>query len=102
MRKRAIQIILRLTESEKSHLDRQAKIAGMKVNPFIRKLILGMEIKPRPPEEYAKILQELNAIKNDIKQIAFIANSTEHIDNDKINEAVSFAKEALRSVRQFR
>ena len=42
----------------------QARQAGMGIDPFIRNLIEGIEPRPRPPETYAALLQELSAIGN--------------------------------------
>ena len=41
MRERDKAIIVQLNEEEKEHLQKQAAIAGLKKEPFIRKLIMG-------------------------------------------------------------
>ncbi len=53
--------------------------ADIKVDPFIRSLIMGISIRPRPPDEYGALLRELSAIGNNINQIARIANSDKRI-----------------------
>lgn len=67
-------VLVRLTEKEHSHLKKQAGNAGLKMEPFIRMLIEGCEIKPYPPESYRDLLRELSAIGNNINQIAHAAN----------------------------
>ena len=46
-----VKISVRLTEKEHNFLKRQAEICGLKMEPYIRKLIMGKEILPRPPDE---------------------------------------------------
>lgn len=74
MRKRANAILVRLSDTEITYLEQQAQNAGLKKEPYIRKLIMGTEIRPRPPDTYAKLLRELSAIGNNINQLAYKAN----------------------------
>lgn len=74
MRKRNRRFNLWLNDTEFHHLEQQARNAGLKKEPYIRKLIMGTEIRPRPPDEYAKLLRELSAIGNNINQLAYKAN----------------------------
>ena len=69
-----IKLTVRLDEKQYSHLKEQANISGFKMEPFIRSLIMGTEIKPRPPDEIAKLYRELSAIGNNINQLAYKAN----------------------------
>lgn len=92
-------VLIRLTENEKNHLIKQAKITGLKCEPFIRNLIMNCNLKPRPPDEYAKLLRELSAIGNNINQIAFIANSTREISDTKIEEAAQLVGKAWRCIK---
>ena len=61
LRKRAIKISVRLNEQEHEHLKKQAAISGYPMEPFIRALIMGVNLRPRPPDEYAEIRRQLNA-----------------------------------------
>lgn len=101
MRNRNRRFSLWLNETEFNHLEEQAEISGLKKEPFIRKLIMSTEIRPRPPDEYRKILFELSAIGNNINQIAHIANAEEHISTEKINEAVRLVDRAVSLVRRW-
>ena len=100
MRDRTKGVVIRLTSEEKAHLKEQAALAGLKMEPFIRKLIMQEEIRPRPPDEYRKILFELSSIGNNVNQIAHIANSRRDISIEKINEAVELVYEAITFVRE--
>lgn len=74
MRKRNRRFSLWLNNEEFDRLEKDAQIAGLKKEPYIRKLIMGTEIRPRPPDEFAKILRELSAIGNNVNQLAYKAN----------------------------
>ena len=64
-----------LNDAELDHLRRQAVAAGLGMDPFLRSLILGVELRPRPPDTYAALLRELSAIGNNINQLARKANA---------------------------
>lgn len=95
-----VKISLRLTEKEHTFLKKQAELCGLKMEPYIRKLIMNKEILPRPPDEYYKILREINAIGNNINQIAYIANSQKHISAENINLAVKMVGDVMDIVRK--
>jgi len=79
VRTRTKHISIWLNGKELAHLKHQANLTGLKVDPFIRSLIMGIHIQPRPPDEYGALLRELSAIGNNINQIARIANSDKRI-----------------------
>ncbi len=92
-------LTLRLTEPEYTHLRRQAQTAGLKMEPMLRQLILGVQLKPRPPDTYAALLRELSAIGNNVNQIAHWANAEQHISRAEMQEAVRLVKQAWRLVK---
>ena len=51
MRKREKAILCWLNEKEYEHLKKQAGTSGLTVSALIRKLIMGQEIRQRPPAE---------------------------------------------------
>ena len=75
MDERDCAVLVRLTKKEKQALQKKAKASSMKMEPFIRKLIMGVEIKARPPNEYVQLIRKVNAIGNNINQIAMKINS---------------------------
>ena len=99
---RTTAVLVRLSEKEKEHLKSQATACALKMEPYIRKLIMGNVIRPRPPNEYVKLLREINAIGNNINQIAHIANAEQHISESKINEVLHLQNEIMRMVRSVR
>ena len=42
-------ITLRLNASEYNHLREQAEATGLKMEPLVRQLIMGVNLRPRPP-----------------------------------------------------
>ncbi len=81
VRKRNIQIIVRLNQEEHQHLVKQVKKTGLSQEAFIRTLINGYIPKALPPPDYYSMIKELHAIGNNLNQIATRANATGH--NDK-------------------
>ena len=102
MRNRQNGVLIYLSDTEKQHLVKQAALAGVNVGAFIRKLIMGKEIRPRPPDEYVRLLREINAIGNNINQIAHIANAQQYISEDKIETVLQMQNDIMRLVRSVR
>ena len=75
-----------LNDAELDHLRRQAVAAGLGMDPFLRSLILGVELRPRPPDTYAALLRELSAIGNNINQLAVQAHSLGFVDAPKLQK----------------
>ena len=99
MRTRSRHVSVWMNEEEYRHLKSQARLAGMGVDPFIRNLVAGVQLRPRPPDEYAALLRELSAIGNNINQIAHWANAQKSIHEPEIVEAAVLANRAWRLVK---
>lgn len=99
MRKNVKSILLRLTAEEYAHLKATAETAGLKVEPTIRKLILGIQLRPRPPGEYTDLLRELSAIGNNINQIAYWANANRGVSQQQIQDAAALVQRAFLLVK---
>ena len=100
MRKRPIQQIVRLNEKEHQHLIISAELAGLSKESFIRKLIMGENLRPRPPDAYAALLRELSAIGNNINQLAHQANARGEATRAEIHAASELVQQAWRIVRE--
>ena len=77
------QITIRLTADEYAHVKQLSKSSGLKMEPAIRALVMGVNLYPRPPDEYAEIRRQLAAIGNNIsgEDIAAITAAQETIWN---------------------
>ena len=100
MRKRNRHVSVWMNEQEYRHLKKQAELAGLGIDPFIRSLAAGVQIRPRPPDTYAALLRELSAIGNNINQIAFWANARKGITEAEINDAAALVRKAWRLVKE--
>ena len=71
-------ITLRLDAAHYARLTETARTAGLKIEPMLRQLIMGVNLRPRPPDTYAALLRELNAIGNNVNRalVREIANPT--------------------------
>ncbi len=100
MRTRNKHVSVWLTDQEHQHLKEQAELSGLGIDPFIRRLILGMDLRPRPPDVYAALLRELSAIGNNINQLAHQANARGRAAPEEISEAARLVRQAWRMVKE--
>ncbi len=99
MRTRNRHVSVWLTDREQQHLKEQAAISGLGVDPFIRQLITGVNLRPRPPDTYAALLRELSAIGNNINQLAHQANARGEATREEIAEAARLVRQVARLVK---
>lgn len=99
MRKRNRHVSVWMNETEYKHLKKQAELAGLGIDPFIRTLIAGVEIRPYPPDTYSALLRELSAIGKNVNQIAYWANTTKGIGKAEISETAALVHQAWRLVK---
>lgn len=98
MRTRRNSVGLWLSDAELTHLKQQCQITGLNTNTYLRKLIMGEHLCPRPPDAYAALLRELSAIGNNINQIAHWTNGKGYATQAEIHEVVSLVKQAYRLI----
>ena len=55
MRTRRNSVGLWLNDMELTHLKKQCHITGLNINTYLRKLIMGEHLCPRPPDAYGGI-----------------------------------------------
>lgn len=99
MRENVKKLTLRLTAEEYAHLKEQTQNTGMKMEPLIRRLIMNLDIRPRPHDQYAALLRELSAIGNNVNQIAYWANARRDISPGDVKEALAYVRQAWRLVK---
>ena len=100
MRTRKHFIGLWLSDQEYRHLMKQCSISGLTTSSLLRHTILGVELRPRPPDTYAALLRELSAIGNNANQIAYWANAQKSISEADIRQAASLVREAWQLVKE--
>lgn len=99
MRKRSIQIIVRMNEEEQQHLAQQVKKTGLSQEAFIRALINGYVPKELPPPDYYSMTKELHAIGNNLNQLAAKANATGHIDRTVFQYEANRLRKAVLDIQ---
>lgn len=99
MRKRGKAVLVRLNEQEYAHLKQLSETTGLKMEPLVRQLILGRELKPRPPENLAALLRQMSAMGNNINQIAKAANSSKFIRSKDIEAIQKMQSELWKVVK---
>lgn len=100
MRNRPISILFRVNEMEHQHLKEQVRLSGLPMEQYLRRLIAGQTIKPRPPEEVTSILRQLSAIGNNINQIAKVANTYKRVSEEDIRSIQEMQQLLWQKVKQ--
>lgn len=100
MRKRGKAVLVRLNEQEYAHLKRLSETSGLKMEPLIRQLILGRELKPHPPENLAALLRQMSAMGNNINQIAKVANSARFVRSEDIEAIQKMQDELWQAIKE--
>ncbi len=89
-----------MNEQEYRHLKKQAELSGMRVDPFVRNLVAGVQLRPRPPDTFADLVRELSAIGNNINQIAYWANAQKSISEGEVAQATALVQQAMQLVKE--
>ena len=99
MRKRRHVIPLRLTEKELQHLNRQAEQSGMSREKFLRALVMGKTIRPRPCTNHADLLRKVSGLCNNANQVAHRANSTGVAGQESVDKMIQLSQEIWKEVK---
>ena len=101
MKLRERKITVRLTDAERGHLLEQAELAGLKIEPFVRNVILGVQMQPRPKEEWAELLRQTSGIANNINQITKRANSSEPVTEETLRLIADMQTQSWDKLKSF-
>jgi len=69
------ELCLRLNKTEKEQLEMNAKKCGLSKSVYLRRLIMGTDVKARPGTEIKELRTEIHKIGSNINQIARSFNS---------------------------
>lgn len=72
---KSYEICLRLSAEEKERLERGARACGLSRTAYLRRLILGKEVKALPSQEIKTLRTEVHKIGVNINQIARSVNA---------------------------
>ena len=99
-RKRRHIVPIRLTEKELRHLNRQSNLSGLSREAYIRSLIMGAELHPRPCTHHADLLRKVAGLCNNANQLAHRANSTGTAGQESVDKMTALAAEVYRIVKE--
>ena len=99
MRENVKSLTLRLSAEEYARLCRLAELSGLKLEPTVRSLIMGAQLRPPPPKTLTAILRQLSGIGTNINQIAKVANTCGHISKEEIDSIVQMQAQIWQTVK---
>lgn len=98
-RKRRCVIPLRLTDKELKHLNQLAAQSGVSREKFLRALIMGKTIRPRPCTHHADLLRKVSGLCNNANQVAHRANSTGMAGQESVDKMIRISQEIWKEVK---
>lgn len=99
MRQRVIRIQVRLSDIEYKKLIDDIARSKETISSYIRKLILGTQLKEKPDYEFYEVMKQLSRIGVNLNQIAHVANRTNDIDKDFYNQEAKEWRELSRKIK---
>ena len=100
MREIAKRLSLRLDNAEYAHLKRLSADTGLKMEPVIRRLIVGAELRPRPPGELTELLRQMSGMAANINQIAKVANASGFVRMEDVEHIQAMQKMIWQAVKR--
>lgn len=101
MKVRNRKITVRLTDTEREHLQLQADLTGLKVEPFVRKLIMGSDMKARPQEEWAELVRQTSGIAANVNQIAKMINCGTPVMDETLRLILDMQNQIWAKLKEF-
>ena len=98
MRKRNIQIIVRLDKDEHQRLRKLVKKSGLSQEVYIRHLIDGVVPNDMPPPDYFSMMKKLHGIGNNLNQIAQKAHILNVVDVQRYDENMRLFNQAVKTI----
>ena len=94
-------IPLRLTAKELHHLNTQVERSGLSREEYLRALVMGTELHPRPCTHHADLLRKVAGLCNNANQLAHRANSTGVAGQESVDKMTALAAEVYRNVKEY-
>jgi len=93
-RKRAIQLIVRVTQEEKEHIYKKMELYGTEnFNAYARKMMIDGYVVKVDTTHFQDLANEVNKIGTNINQLTRIANTTGTIHKNDINKIQELVNE---------
>ena len=100
MRKRNHVIPLHLNKRELEYLEAQAELSGQPREEYLRTLIMGAQVRPKPCTHHADLLRKIAGLCNNANQLAHVANATGQAGQESVEEMLRISKEIWRDVKE--
>lgn len=100
MRKRNIQILIRLNENENKILLKSIEDTGMTKGKYIRSLICGNVPKQKPSVDFFDTINQLRRIGNNLNQLVMIAHKTRSIDIVRYKKDIAELNKNILEIRE--
>lgn len=81
-------------------MNRQVAAGSLNREEYLRSLILGKEIHPRPCTHHAELVRKVSGLCNNANQLAHRANSTGMAGQQSVDEMMRIAKEVWREIKE--
>ena len=88
MRSREIKQTVWLNKEEKYILKLKSQSSGKNTSDFIRQLIVGCEVKEKPPIEFYEAIKQIRAIGINLNQIAKNSNAQGFVDGINLRKEI--------------
>lgn len=98
MKKRNVEIKVRLDRSEANTLNKCVRKSGLSRESYIRHLINGLIPTDTPPPDYYSMMRQLYGIGTNLNQIAQKANTLNVLDMKRYDENVSLLNKAITDI----
>ena len=93
-RKRAVQLIVRVTAEEKDHIYKKMELYGTEnFNAYARKMMIDGYVVKVDTAHFQELAHEVNKIGTNINQLVRIANTTGTITNNDISRMQELVNE---------
>jgi hypothetical protein len=89
-----------LNQNEKTHLDKQLAVTGLKKSDLLRRLIMGVDVQPKPTEEVIQIYRLVSNVANNVNQMAKIANATGYVHPKKIDGLLIMVDKCWKMIKE--
>ena len=81
-------------------MNRQVAASSLNREEYLRTLIVGKEIHPRPCTHHAELVRKVSGLCNNANQLAHRANSTGMAGQQSVDEMMRIAKEVWREIKE--
>jgi len=99
-RKRAVQLIVRVTAEEKDHIYKKMELYGTEnFNAYARKMMIDGYVVKVDTAHFQDLAHEVNKIGTNINQLARVANTTGTVTGNDISRVQELVNEIWRLLK---